>query len=762
MIGGLSLLAGTLLGLGAAGLPHESWNWVAGLFSAAVLLSPARRALPARRLAFLLAGMTFVCASARQWQELHLAPTSTDTRLLLEGTILSVPARSGADLNFDAQVRILDGPGARDARLRRARLAWREPAIEPRVGERWRLIARLGHAGETSNFAGADHERAAFRERVHFTARVLPAALNARLALAGGSVDQLRARIARRIAASVADPDAAGLITALAVGVTSGMSADQWRVFNATGTTHLVAISGMHVTLFALLAIAGARTAWRWLPGARRVAREPFALLLGLAAAGGYALLAGYSVPTQRTWVMLAVFCCARLCARCVAAGRTWSLALIAVLLLDHFAPLAAGFWLSFAAVGAILAIEATSLLPAARLRAARLRAALTLQLAVTLALAPLTFAVFGGVSLVGLAVNLLAIPIISFIFVPIVLAGAMAAWLFPAADGLLFGIAAKLYEWLWPGMVWAADVDLAQWRAIPPPWWYALALPALLLGLKRWPLGLRFSATAILLPLLAAPSRMPEPDTLRVSVLDTGRGSALLLATHEHIVLFDTGDAWNTRGARIAQVVTPALDALGRRQVDLLILPGLNPDRAMGSAALAALRGVNRIVVGGRWSGTSLPVARCADARFHWDGVEFEIFAAGRAREYCVLRVSASGHALLLAGDLDARAERELLARLPLRALASDVALMSRQAGAPGSVPEWIDSIHARLAIASGGISGSNSRALTIARWRASGARILDTRREGAIEFTFGTQGIVVRAPARAARYPFAWRRVD
>ena len=93
---------------------------------------------------------------------------------------------------------------------------------------------------------------------------MLPSALNARLALARDSIDTLRARIAARIRERIADPDAAALIAALAVGLTDGMSTDQWRVFNATGTTHLVAISGLHVTLFAMLAFGGARLLWRW------------------------------------------------------------------------------------------------------------------------------------------------------------------------------------------------------------------------------------------------------------------------------------------------------------------------------------------------------------------------------------------------------------------------------------------------------------------------------------------------------------------
>lgn len=746
MIGGLSLLAGVLLGLGAARLPHAAWAWIAAAASACVLLSPIRRVATARRLALLLAGIAMVCIATGRWQGLRLLPVAADSRVLLEGIVLTVPARRGAELHFDAEVRIHQGPTPGDGQSRRARLAWRDPPIQPRVGERWRLVARLGSADEFSNFAGPDVARAAFRERVHFSAQVLPAALNARLSLADDSIDGLRAWIALRIAGCVADPDAAALITALAVGLTSGMSTDQWRVFNATGTTHLVAISGLHVTLFALLAFFVARTAWRWLPLPRFVEREPFALLSGLAAAGGYSLLAGFSVPTQRTWVMLAVFAGARLCARHVGAGRTWALALIAVLLFDAFAPLAAGFWLSFIAVGVILAIEGTALA-----RPPRIRRAIGLQLSVTLALAPLTFAVFGGVSLVGVAVNLVAIPVISFLFVPLVLAGALASWLYPTVDGLLYGAAAKLYEWLWPAMVFAADIDYAQWRIDPPLWWYALAVPAAVLML-RWPRVLRMTAVACVLPLVCPTSRLPEPGEFRVSVLDAGRGSAVLLATHRHIVLFDTGDAWNTHGSRIARIVSPALDALGTRRVDLLILPVLNPERAAGAATLAVERGVRRMLAGDG----------CGDARFRWDGIDFETLTAGRAADACVLRVSAGGHSLLLAGDLDAGAERQLLGRLAPRALASDVVVLSRQASASGSSPQWIESTAPAVVIATGGVAGSIARAETLARWRATGAQVFDTRRDGGIELGFGTHGIAVRGPARMARYPFAWRRVE
>lgn len=757
MIAGVSLLLGVLLGLAAAELPPQAWSYLGVLLAALALLTNARSSTLVRCFAWSLLGLGSTCESTRDWQALQLSSPGRGTRVWLEGVIDSVPERDGAELRFDAEVRVLEGPGSQERRVRRARLRWRDPALEPRVGERWRLLARLVATQPARNFHGVDAARLAFRDRVHLQGEVLNAALNQRTAAADTSVDGWRAHIAGRIQARVADPDATGLITALAVGLTSGVSRDQWRIFNATGTTHLVAISGLHVTLFAMLALWLARAAWRWVPGARHLSREPCALLLALAAAGAYALLAGLSVPTQRTWLMLAVFVVARLAARVVPGGRTWSLALIAVLLVDVLAPLAAGFWLSFVAVGIIILADSSALE-----RASRLRQAISLQFAIMLALAPLTLAVFGNVSPAGLGVNLVAIPLVSFVFVPLVLAGALTACAWPAIDGLFFGAAAKLYEWLWPLMAWAADLELAQWRVSVPSWWYALAAPAVLLLLRRWPPGLRMTAVAAALPLLWTPERMPPAGELEVSVLDAGRGSAVLLTTHAHRVLFDTGDSWNTHGTRLAQWVLPALDAHNARVVDLLVLPALDADRAQATALLDSDRDLRRVVVGGGWPATSLPVETCRDSYREWDGVGFQLLAAGRLREFCVLRVTVGDFSLLLAGDLDAAAEQGLIARLPAGALASDLVFAARQGSALASSPQWIETSGASWVVASGGVPGSQSREPALARWRGAGARVLDTRADGGIEIRIGTHGISTLATARSARHPFAWRRVD
>ncbi len=722
MPGALSFLAGVLLALGAARLPSVGWLAATALTLPCCALAGLWRHAWPRRLALLALGLFLTNCAIARWHSLLVPTDSPDRRLLLEGNVVTVPARFGAEVRFDAEVILVEGADQRDAQLRRVRLTWRDAPVVPRVGERWRWLVRQQPYADSRNFAGPQPERGAFRDGVHLRARVLVSALNERQRMARSSIDGIRARIADRIAQTVGDPDAAALIAALAVGFTDRMSLDQWRVFNATGTTHLVAISGLHVTLFAMFAFVVARSCWRWLPGARRFEREPFAWLLGIVSAGAYALLAGWSVPTQRTLLMLCAFGCARVMARHVGAARTWSLALIAVLVLDPMAPLAAGFWLSFVAVGVILLCTATRIDHHEGTIAARLGTALRLQLSIMLALAPLTFALLDNVSLAGVWGNLAAIPLVSFVLVPLVLMGAVAALLLPAAGALFFGLAEQVYRLCWPGLVWAADTPLATWRAVPEAWWIALAAPAALILMCRWPWRLRLTGIAAALPLIFGHSRMPEHGGARIAVFDAGRGSMVLIATHSRVALFDTGDSWNTRGARLRQLALPALDALAVREIDLLVLPRLDADRAQGAALLAFERKVHRIRVGGGWPGTRLGARACKSERFRWDGVAFELSAAGPERRACMLRVSVGEHSLRFGG-------------------------------------KWIEG-SARLALATGGQAGSRSRKFELERRRASGVRAYDTRHDGAIEIALGTQGIVVTSVARVSRHPFAWRR--
>ncbi len=209
-----------------------------------------------------------------------------------------------------------------------------------------------------------DFERQLFRDGVHALGTVTASRVNRIVDAGHAPLTALRERISLHIQERVVDSDAAALIAALAVGDTGNVSREQWRVFNATGTTHLVAISGLHVTLFAVVAFAVARYLWRYCYRLVRLQRDSFASICAFSAAAAYATLAGLSVPTTRTLIMLGAWLLARSLARVTRPFQPLGIALLAVLLFDSFAPLSAGFWLSFVAMAVIILVSSGRAMP--------------------------------------------------------------------------------------------------------------------------------------------------------------------------------------------------------------------------------------------------------------------------------------------------------------------------------------------------------------------------------------------------------------
>jgi competence protein ComEC len=473
--------------------------------------------------------------------------------------------------------------------------------------------------------------------------------MNARLEPARRTLDRLRERLARRIGDRVADPSAAALLPALAVGITGQVSARQWEVFNATGITHLVAISGMHVTFFAMLCMAGARRLWpslaHWpgMPG-----RARFAAVVGVALALLYALLSGFSVPAQRTVVMLAAWLLARECHRCSRPAWSVAVALVAVLVFDPLAALSAGFWLSFTAVAAIVLVEG------ARLLAGRgLRVAVRVQWLVTIVLLPMTVLIFGSFSAVGLLANALAIPVFTLLLVPVVLL-ATASYLLPGTvaswcGDQLVDLAALVAQWLWPFLSWCAGLQGALWRVDAPASWQLLAIPAALFAVLPLARSARIAALCLLLSVFVLRAPRPQPGELWIDIPDAGRSGAILLRTRYSQVLWGTGESFGARGRGFARHVQPLLRASGHAQVDLWLPGSLSRDVQVALALGTAAVPVGRIL---------LPPARgvppemlgCEAARWEQDGVGFALQPAPDGRA-CQLRAHAGNHALQLGG---------------------------------------------------------------------------------------------------------------
>lgn len=638
----LAVLAGTMLALLVMPPYALAIGAVAGLYAVAGLIAilmgscaPTRRVLAvtvAFAAAILHCGLVVVHERAQRW------PVARDgDRVLVDARIVSIPAWREQGLQFDVETE----PSARfDIGRIRVRVQGAALGRTPHAGEHWQLMLQLRVPHAPLNAGSPDMERQWFRERIHALGKVVRSDLNVRRSTARPGIDPLRERIARAFGERVPDRDAAALFAALAVGVTGEVSRSQWRVFNATGITHLVAISGLHVTLFATIAMFTARRVWRWCPGRSRVSRDDFAACAGIAASLGYTLLAGFSVPAQRTLIMLTAWIIAARAARAHSELHAFATALVLVIALDPLAPLSSGFWLSFVAVLTIIVALGSRLAGEGVVRAM-----LRTQVIVTFALLPITFAWFGSVSVASLVVNLAAIPVFTLLLVPLVLAATAALFVAPVVADLALGIALGVLDIAWPALQAAAAWPFALFVREPPLAWYALALVACVVAIMPWPAAFRVTSAAALLPLFGTVSARDAP-VIVVTALDAGQGPSVMIQARESVVLHGVPEQFRSEGARSARLVVPALQARAIRRIDHVILPRMTRDHAAGLAELLLAMKIRDVHVGTEWPGAVLAHSTCA-ATPAWTAadVSFELLPVGA----CTLRVVAPAGSVMI-----------------------------------------------------------------------------------------------------------------
>lgn len=713
-------------------VPH----WLFWLAAFAVFAVFARRFAFAGLMLCVLAGAAYgvfrtEAALSSQWR----AEAVSGVPLTVE--VADMPRSDGRRVQFAAKA---EDDGGRTFDLLLSDYKRREWA----VGSRWRITARVHPVVGELNLRGLNREAWALSNGIGGAGTVGAD----RVLLDDGSgwgIAVWRSRISRNWRQADADgglSDGIGLMRALSVGEQSALRPELWQAFRPLGLTHLVSISGLHVTM---VAVMFAWLAKRLLACSPRLPARPRVWILAAGCAGAlfYALLAGFSVPTQRSVLMLAAFAWAWRRGR-LSAWATWWQALAAVLLFDPLAVLGVGTWLSFGLVAALIWACA------GRLHEGKRQTALRGQWAASVLSLVLLGYLFASLPLISPLVNAAAIPWFSWVLTPLALLGSVV----PFAP--LQQLGAFLAEYTLRFLVWLADVSPEFAVASAPLPLLVLAVCAALLLLLPRGLGLRPWAVLLLAGFVFyRPPSVPENEAA-VTVWDAGQGLSVSVQTANHHLLFDTGTASAAQTG-----IVPSLNAAGVRRLDKLVLSHHDSDHDGGFQA------VGKIPNGGIYAGQPEfyeGAQHCAEQRWQWDGVDFEFLRPSERKNIddngksCVLRVVAGGAALLVTGDLDTKGEESLVGKYGGN-LYSQVLVLGHHGSNTSSSGVFLNAVSPEYAVASSGYANAYKHPTQAVqnRVRAHGIKLLRTDLSGALVFGLGRGGVKAQ---RLRGYKFYWQK--
>jgi len=664
----LSFFVGILTALQFSFLPSAYWLLLLPVFVVLSIFTVKPRVFTV----FIL-GLLWVFAHGHYVLSNALPDELQGKDLIVVGSISGLPDATEKRTRFVFDVDKLSFDGVSQTEFpAKIRISWYGGlASEVKAGERWQLMVRLKQPHGMLNPGSFDYEKWLFERKIRATGYVKKSDDNIRLSEASFfSVNAYREKLKNDIIKLMPDSDYRSIVLALALGDKSEITPAQWDVFTATGTNHLVAISGLHIGLVAGAVFFLAGMLARRLPGL--LIHFPYykvAAFAAMIAALFYAMLAGFAIPTQRALIMIAVVMLFMMRSQRINARTILLSALVMVLIVDPFSALSVGFWLSFIAVAAILyAMQSRTSAKGLWWKWGRL------QWIVSVALIPALLFTFQTFSIISPIANVLAVPWVSFFVVPLVLLSVVFSFLSPVAEFFLF-LADQLLFVLWLILDYLAALPYAQWQQFSPLGW--TLVPAvlgviLMLAPKGFPA--KYLAIFLLLPMFIVKPPTPDANQFKFSLLDVGQGLAAVVQTQNHLLVFDTGPRYLSGFDTGEAVVMPYLRSIGVSKIDTLMISHGDNDHIGGAASLIKNMDIERILTSVPEKITNKSADLCfSGLRWVWDGVVFEVLNPeslddfGRSRKSgnnrsCVLRVSAGENAVLLTGDIEKRAEKKLL----------------------------------------------------------------------------------------------------
>lgn len=710
--------------------------------------------------------------------------------------LLGAPARCEAEGEIETSPLGLRGSFRFDARLDSLRCGEREIAIAGGVvrlygarddlarGDRVFVVADLAAAQLFANLELDDPRWTAARSGVVASGGALDVRVVVAARSPAAAIDRVRARVRRRIDATYPAGEAR-MARALVLGE-SDLEPDEDAAFRASGLSHLLAVSGTHLSIVVAGVVAALVGVLRRLPAlaaSRDVARG--ASLAGLGLAVVYADFAGGGGSVRRAAAMAGVALAARALGRRPRTVRAFGLSTLAMAVVDPLAPFDLSLTLSLAATGGLVAISP-------RVRSAldstfvgrwpKLATALATTLGASLACAPLVARIADTVPAGGLFANLVAVPLGEVFALPLCLAHVLAAPLPSVERGLAVLGALALAGVRAIAKLTAAATFLA-WP-VPRPTGVELALLGTMAVVALARERPRPTLAALAACLLLAEARVrvdgAPRGVLRVTVLDVGQGDSTLVDLPDgRLVLVDGGGFVGSPVDPGVSVILPTLRARRRSRLDVAALSHPHPDHFTGLASA-----LPRVDVGAFWDtgqgedegagpvyaglvsglrARGVPVVRpsalcgapivAAGARLEVLGPCPTYVSHGHANDNSiVVRLSFGERAALLVGDAEHAEEARLVAAHGAR-LRADVLKVGHHGSRTSSSEAFLAAVSPRAAIVSCGVRNrfGHPHPTTLATLAKAGIATYRTDRDGAVAWeTDGARSrfVTARAP--------------
>lgn len=644
-----------------------------------------------------LSWTTWYASSLLEWQLPH---NCEGQPVIITGYIASLPVTDKWQQSAIFKLTSLQCPNKTITQATHIRLSWRDKQHLLKVGDQWQFQAKLKRIHSTQNPGAFDFEAWAIQKGLRASGYVLP---NSQAIFLSHSyyrypIDQCRQWLQTNITKHLPNSSTSHWLLALMIGERNGIPQEDWQVLRNTGTNHLMAIGGLHIGIIAgmvyLLVCKCVRLFPRimlWLPAP--LIGTSAALMIALI----YSALAGFSIPTQRACIMLMVFSAAVLLKRKINPWHAWSFALLLVLFLNPLTVLSESFWLSFGTIALIIYGMRGRYAPSGFWwKWGRV------QWVIGVGLIPLSLQLFHECSLVSFAANCIAIPWLEFFILPFCLFSMLFLFIYPNGSTFFLMLADKSLAGLWAVLTWFSQLHLASWtQVIPNHWIYFSTIIAFILCLSPKSLPGKWLGIVWLLPLLLYRYEKPAPGDVWMTLLDVGQGLSVVVQTHSHLLVFDAGPKWNANVDMGESVVLPYLYTLGAKKIDMLVISHGDNDHIGGAQALMRALPISAIRTSEPDLLPSTHTNYClAGHSWEWDKVRFSFIypsmdqLANGNDSSCVLRIEKKDQQILLTGDIEKLAEKNLLEHSsPL--LAATVLVAPHHGSKTSGLKAFVQAVH-------------------------------------------------------------------